>query len=54
MEISLNNGTTWMIADEAMPTIDDRKLWDAVVEVMDIEPSEAVHSELAPEDPIIG
>lgn len=47
-EISLNNGTTWMTADEAMPTIDDRDLWDAVVEVMDTETREAVHSELAP------
>lgn len=47
-EISLNNGTTWMTADEAMPTIDDRNLWDAIVEVMDTETREAVHSELAP------
>lgn len=47
-EISLNNGATWMTADEAMPAIDDRNLWDAVVEVMDIETREAVHSELAP------
>lgn len=47
-EISLDNGSTWMTADEAMPTIDDRALWDAVVEVMDAEIREAVHSELAP------
>lgn len=47
-EISLNNGTTWMTADEAMPIIDDRTLWDAIVEVMDAETREAVHRELAP------
>ncbi len=47
-EISLNNGSSYMSADEAMPTIDDRTLWDAIVEVMDAETREAVHSELAP------
>lgn len=47
-EISLNNGTTWMTADEAMPIIDDRNLWDAVTEFMDPETRERVHAELAP------
>ena len=47
-EISLNNGATWMTADEAMPTIDDRNLWDAVTEFMDPETRERVHMELAP------
>ena len=47
-EISLNNGTTWMTADEAMPVIDDRDLWDAVAEFMDDETRERVHAELAP------
>ena len=51
-EISLNNGATWMTADEAMPIIDDRNLWDAVSEFMDPETREAVHSELAPCEPI--
>lgn len=47
-EISLNNGATWMTADEAMPIIDDRNLWDAVTEFMDPETRERVHAELAP------
>lgn len=47
-EISLDNGITFLTADEAMPIIDDRNLWEAVVEVMDTEIREAVHSELAP------
>lgn len=47
-EISLNNGATWMTADEAMPIIDDRNLWDAVTEFMDPETRERVHMELAP------
>lgn len=47
-EISLNNGATWMTADEAMPIIDDRDLWDAVTEFMDPETRERVHMELAP------
>lgn len=48
LEISLNNGTTRMTADEALPVIDDRDLWDAVVEFMDDETRERVHAELAP------
>ena len=34
-EISLDNGANYMTAAEAMPIIDDRNLWDAIVEVMD-------------------
>ena len=47
-EISLDNGTNYLTADEAMPIIDDRGLWETVVESMDAETREAVHSELAP------
>lgn len=47
-EISLNNGTTWMTADEAMPEIIKRGLWENVVEFMDDETRERVHAELAP------
>ena len=47
-EISLNNGTTWMTADEAMPVIDDRDIWETVVGCMDDATRERVHAELAP------
>lgn len=47
-EISLDNGNTYMSADEAMPAIIERDLWDAVTEMMDAETREAVHAELAP------
>lgn len=47
-EISLNNGTTWMTADEAMPIIDDRNLWNALAEMMHDATRERVHAELAP------
>lgn len=47
-EISLNNGTTWMTADEAMPEIIKRGLWETVVGCMDNETRERVHAELAP------
>ena len=46
-EISLNNGTTWITADEAMPEIIKRGLWGTVVEFMDDETRERVHAELA-------
>lgn len=47
-EISLDNGTNYLTADEAMPIIDDRGLWETVVESMDAETREAVNSQLAP------
>lgn len=47
-EISLNNGNSYMSADEAMPVIDDRDLWETVVGCMDNETRERVHAELAP------
>lgn len=46
--ISLDNGRTYLTADEAMPEIMDYNLWDAVVMMMDDEIREAVHYSLAP------
>lgn len=37
-----------MSAEDAMPEIIKRGLWETVVEFMDDETREAVHSELAP------
>lgn len=67
-EISLDNGLTYMSADEAWPLIEARGLWDAVVEFMHDETREAVcaedeyndleflrrYLELAPYDLVIG
>ena len=47
-KMSLDNGVTWMTADEAMPAVEDRDLWDAVVGCMDDATRERVHAELAP------
>lgn len=47
-EISLNNGHSYMSADEAMPEILADDLWDVVVDRMDDDTREAVHAELAP------
>lgn len=47
-EISLNNGLTYMSAEEAIGQILDNGLWEAVVNAMDDEIREEVHSELAP------
>lgn len=47
-EISLNNGSSYMSAEDAMPAIDDRDLWETVVGCMDNETRERVHAELAP------
>lgn len=46
--ISLDNGHTYMTAQEAMPEITDNNLWDAVANMMDDDTREAVHSEIAP------
>lgn len=46
--ISLDNGRTWMTADEAIEEINARSLWDAVVDMMDDETREAVHNDIAP------
>lgn len=48
MQISLNNGYTFMDADEAIEEIEERGLWDMVVETMSPEIRERVHGELAP------
>lgn len=47
-KISLNNGTTYLDAAEAMGEINARNLWDAVVGMMDDATREMVHAELAP------
>lgn len=46
--ISLDNGRTWMTAAEAMDEINERNLWDVIVEMMDDEIREAVNADLAP------
>lgn len=46
--ISIDNGTTHLTAEEAMPEIIQHGLWEAVVEAMDDATREAVHAELAP------
>lgn len=47
-QISLNNGNTYLDADEAMPIIEERDLWQVVVETMDSEVRETVHGLIAP------
>lgn len=47
-EISLDNGIRFMSAEEAMPEIFERNLWDVVVSMMDDDTRERVHFELAP------
>lgn len=47
-EISLDNGLTFVSAHEAMPEIQRRNLWDAIVNLMDHDTRERVHAELAP------
>ena len=48
MEISLDNGRTFTDAREAMPAIEQRGLWETVVNLMDDEAREKVCAELAP------
>ena len=47
-EISLNNGNTYLTAEEAIPEIMERGLWDVVVAFMDDEIREKAHSIIAP------
>ena len=47
-EISLDNGHTYLTAEEAMPEIERRNLWEALVNVMDDAIRESVHDDLAP------
>ena len=46
--ISLDNGHTYLTADEAINEIMERNLWDAVVMMMDDDLREALHDRLAP------
>lgn len=46
--ISLNNGHTYQTPEQAMPEIDNRNLWDVVVNAMDDDTREAVAYDLAP------
>lgn len=45
-QISLNNGNTYMTAEEAMEQINERSLWDVIVNQMDDEIREDVVYEL--------
>ena len=46
--ISIDNGRTYQTAEQAMPEIDNRNLWDVVVNAMDDDKREAVAYDLAP------
>ena len=46
--ISLDNGHSCLTAEEAMPEIDERGIWDAIVSMMDDGAREAAHAEVAP------
>ena len=46
--ISLDNGRTWITAEEAMDEINERNLWDVIVNMMDDDICEAVNADLAP------
>lgn len=47
-DVSLDNGTNSLTADEAMPMIIERGLWDTLAEMMHDATRERVHAELAP------
>ena len=47
-QISLDNGHTYLDAQEAAPIIDSMRLWDAVWEIMDDDLREKIHMEHAP------
>lgn len=46
--ISLDNGRTYLTAEEAMPEIIEHNLWDMIVNMMDDEIREDVHADIAP------
>lgn len=47
--VSLNNGHSWLDAEEAMQEVSERPyLWKVLVDFMDDEIREAVHRDLAP------
>ena len=48
--ISIDNGLTFKTAEEAYPLIAEQGLWDAVVNLMDDDLRERVHTGLAPCD----
>ena len=47
-EISLDNGMTYQTAAEAWPEIQERGLWETIVEMMDDDIRERIHDGLAP------
>jgi len=47
-EISLDNGSHYMTAEEAMPEIEEKGLWDVVAEYMEDDAREKVNNEIAP------
>lgn len=46
--ISLNNGATYETANDAMAEINERGIWDAIVNLMDDDTREQVAYDLAP------
>ena len=48
MQISLNNGATYITAAEAAPEIDRLQLWPTVYDMMDDATREAVNLQKAP------
>ena len=48
MQISLDNGLTFISANEAITAIIQADIWETVVAFMDDDIREQVHSELAP------
>ena len=46
--ISLDNGRTYLTAEEAMPEIIENNLWNVIVNMMDDEVRDDVHADLAP------
>jgi hypothetical protein len=47
-EISLDNGHTFLTAEEAMPEIEEKGLWDVVAEYMEDDAREEANREIAP------
>lgn len=46
--ISLDNGNTYLEAHEAVEEINQKNLWDFIIDIMDDEAREKVHAEFAP------
>ncbi len=47
-EISLDNGLHYMTAEEAMPEIEEKGLWDVIAEYMEDDAREEANREIAP------